>query len=790
MKMGSVTNEVACGHIYLQRDVSGEFDKSLALAKFRNPDAFLEHLLELFVKTEECTKVVRVRPDLAQKFTTMQCRTQFRSSDDLMKHLLNLHVEHQKPVAVATPTQEKTSGGRKSRKSQPKKNVRHASLIDSDEESGGPSPNNRSSISLRDMSISSIEDPTDISTSEGANLDSMFDLSKVKQEVSDDDIAKAKQNEKDGREGRSQLSGPLHKPISAKDGNHSVLGKRGVSQSTLDALARTTRQFTQLDWRNRSEPVDHDLTNRPKHEPSSLQASPQGYGPPQGDDYIESLKKEKEDMKNGYNYVLTLAPTSPGSGEHGNGLPENSMQVPIRYPKSKVYTVSSDEEEPEDLSNSVHPQNQTLTKPRGAAKNRNRVKYDRNANAVAITMGNLQDAPIEPNQIPIPQNLLFHDPRSVSQVGPPPMLQMKPQNSQSPSTFTPPGGQPPTGMPSLIMPNPMQLLNFQNGLPPLSSTGSMLIRQGIVSPTSSAPILVPLSSLMSPANKNTPSKPSAAESDDSQSQDSPGRKKRKRMEDTTVFRDPPEQSLPFNGPNKYRFYCDVCDTGFTRRYTFNRHKCKGRVEKHYCQLCDKAYLSKYKLKDHILVKHEGQTVSCPECGKRFSSRSSMEMHKKQQHEGMYSIFCKICNKGFNHTGHYYGHMNKHTNTKPFWCQQCGKRFYGSSYLHNHKQVCRGNNELNYSCSICDRKFKCELYLKKHMKIHDNTPIINNPNVVKATDEDLAKAGVKVAELDEVEEGEMPPTSQPIFPNGPDFSDSNSSMMDIPDGGEMTEVAAQ
>ncbi|XP_052798964.1 zinc finger protein 37 homolog isoform X2 [Mya arenaria] len=196
MKMGSVTNEVACGHIYLQRDVSGEFDKSLALAKFRNPDAFLEHLLELFVKTEECTKVVRVRPDLAQKFTTMQCRTQFRSSDDLMKHLLNLHVEHQKPVAVATPTQEKTSGGRKSRKSQPKKNVRHASLIDSDEESGGPSPNNRSSISLRDMSISSIEDPTDISTSEGANLDSMFDLSKVKQEVSDDDIAKAKQNEK------------------------------------------------------------------------------------------------------------------------------------------------------------------------------------------------------------------------------------------------------------------------------------------------------------------------------------------------------------------------------------------------------------------------------------------------------------------------------------------------------------------------------------------------------------------------------------------------------------------
>ncbi len=152
-------------------------------------------------------------------------------------------------------------------------------------------------------------------------------------------------------------------------------------------------------------------------------------------------------------------------------------------------------------------------------------------------------------------------------------------------------------------------------------------------------------------------------------------------------------------------------------------KCKGRVEKHYCQLCDKAYLSKYKLKDHVLVKHEGQTVSCPDCGKRFSSRSSMEMHKKQQHEGQFSIFCKICSKGFNHTGHYYGHMNKHTNTKPFWCQQCGKRFYGSSYLHNHKQVCRSNADFNYACDQCDRKFKCELYLKKHKKVHEATPII-------------------------------------------------------------------
>jgi len=86
-------NEVPSGHIYLQKDVSGEFDKSKVSSKFTSPDAFLEHLLELFIKTQHQTCTVQVRADLAQKFTAVQCTSPFRSSDDLMRHLLNLHVE-------------------------------------------------------------------------------------------------------------------------------------------------------------------------------------------------------------------------------------------------------------------------------------------------------------------------------------------------------------------------------------------------------------------------------------------------------------------------------------------------------------------------------------------------------------------------------------------------------------------------------------------------------------------------------------------------------------------------
>lgn len=80
------------GHIYLQKNVVGEFDRMLASTQHATPDTFLEHLLELCLQREEETKVVKVRTDIAQKFTALQCRFEYQSSNDLMKHLLQLYV--------------------------------------------------------------------------------------------------------------------------------------------------------------------------------------------------------------------------------------------------------------------------------------------------------------------------------------------------------------------------------------------------------------------------------------------------------------------------------------------------------------------------------------------------------------------------------------------------------------------------------------------------------------------------------------------------------------------------
>lgn len=91
--MGTVTEESKHGHIYLQQDVSGQFDKVLATSQHGSVDTFLEHLFELYTKASKTTQTVAVRNDVAQRFTALQCETRFQTSDDLMKHLLFLHVQ-------------------------------------------------------------------------------------------------------------------------------------------------------------------------------------------------------------------------------------------------------------------------------------------------------------------------------------------------------------------------------------------------------------------------------------------------------------------------------------------------------------------------------------------------------------------------------------------------------------------------------------------------------------------------------------------------------------------------
>lgn len=824
--MGTIAvDETPKGCLYLNRRVFEQFDEVKTQCSY-DTNQLLEHLISLYCKQAGETRGLPVRLDLALKFCSLQALTPFENSNDLMTHLLSIHSSHENNPELAQPSNEKTE------QSKPKKNKRKPDFV---QRKSFPAPKKKNSTGnsaidfpvnrSRSPSVNFSDDSGCFDTSKdevkgtlnGSSPDRIvpytemtgLDLSIVKKEKGDNSAIGGKRSKsvKDHANTRPVTSHPAEAVNSQAKW---VELESSVSKNQLSSI-----NF-QPTWRSNSVPVgDYNPSISPK-QPLSLQSSPQGYNSldnlAQNNDrknrlflreaspiIVDVFDVEKQAETENYNYVLNSL-DSPGSPVDVERVSPNQLKMPVKSPMADHIPFSNSDKHsrsPEDLSLTVplrivEDEPQDLTSPQkthpatqsARVPVRGPVSMSLPTHVQAGKQNHIQNMPPlhQGNRLIAPA--VFKEPKSLGLIGEPkiltfpqrnppiqPKLVALPVNPGSQQIVFPTNAQQNVITLSPAGPPPKLIPASATGGPPLQTSNGSSTSGNPIASTVFVPIS-PDSSQNSQLKLTTVPNGAVMMQFDLNDDRSKARRKRRKMEDTTNFRDPPESSLPFNGPNKFRFYCDVCDTGFTRRYTYNRHRCKGKVEKHYCQLCDKAYLSKYKLKDHILVKHEGQTVSCPDCGKRFSSRSSMEMHKKQQHEGQFSIFCKICGKGFNHTGHYYGHMNKHTNTKPFWCQKCGKRFYGSSYLHNHKQVCRAEEDWQHQCSICERKFKCELYLKKHMKVHDSTPILyqqsldSNQNEVTTavSDADMEKMDPKVDEAPHSADADKLGTLNSVFHN--------------------------
>ena len=54
---------------------------------------------------------------------------------------------------------------------------------------------------------------------------------------------------------------------------------------------------------------------------------------------------------------------------------------------------------------------------------------------------------------------------------------------------------------------------------------------------------------------------------------------------------------------------------------------------HLCPDCGESFRYKRKLRDHILVVHEGYEYECQFCKKKFNAKSSMQTHVRTIHEG-------------------------------------------------------------------------------------------------------------------------------------------------------------
>ena len=163
-----------------------------------------------------------------------------------------------------------------------------------------------------------------------------------------------------------------------------------------------------------------------------------------------------------------------------------------------------------------------------------------------------------------------------------------------------------------------------------------------------------------------------------------------------------------------------------------------------CQHCSKVCVSQNELGKHKLAVHnEGYT--CKICGKTFHGAFNLHIHEKQ-HGNHRPFSCKLCDKTFKQKPHLSDHMKTHSNVREYSCEVCGQQFklkstlnqhvlrmhnptyvrkyacdicgaraHTSSALNNHKA--KHSDQRPFTCQQCGKTFKTARHCQKHMKSH-------------------------------------------------------------------------
>ena len=173
---------------------------------------------------------------------------------------------------------------------------------------------------------------------------------------------------------------------------------------------------------------------------------------------------------------------------------------------------------------------------------------------------------------------------------------------------------------------------------------------------------------------------------------------------------------------------------FARR-KHEEHVHEGKEKDFKCQECEKVFSNSNALKYHQEVTHQQldkPLPTCDECGKKFTSERNLERHSRVVHMGL-KHECDICKRVFarkdvlqrhkkeKHLEFVHHNLNyvtelTHFNAKN--CSQCEKTFKRNSHLKRHVEIVHGEGKANkddHSCEFCGKSFAWKTSLNRHVK---------------------------------------------------------------------------
>ncbi|NP_001121755.1 uncharacterized protein LOC100002333 isoform 2 [Danio rerio] len=142
-------------------------------------------------------------------------------------------------------------------------------------------------------------------------------------------------------------------------------------------------------------------------------------------------------------------------------------------------------------------------------------------------------------------------------------------------------------------------------------------------------------------------------------------------------------------------------------------------KKFVCKLCGFEFTYNSNMVRHMRIHTEETPYVCEICGKGFKRQDWLKLHisvhtgVKRKRKKKFS--CDQCEKKFHGSTALRSHLNKHKGERPFPCVQCDKSFFSHSDLYRHINDC--HSEKKHSCSLCGNGFTRRTSLLKHMRIH-------------------------------------------------------------------------